>query len=427
MADVFDHSIRSYASREYGAEFNVVFVQVLDGSTKKLAEEKRLAEELNDKIRNLYALYHGNYFSSWIEFVTNIGVREALRNVVDKDLRPSILNLYRVSRARGLKRSEIESTDGVMRIQYEFGVKSKLLRTSLEEYSLDFWRSGKNESAFWDDRWKGQGDKRGFAKDFLTSPEGLSDFLALLFFKLFHLHMACVAPRSRKTNSVDWFYKPLLTVIGNCARSAESFNCYPLAPLALRIYTSLALMDLEGTGGFNGLINPRDPMLPDCLNVDVLSSMKTCVEEAKAILRDNRESLELFDVESVDNPDCLIEDIALLAWDVASSRCDPFMLGGWGNIQRLTNMSDGVQRSLLKGFDYFSSRWEDDCKSLVSKRGDTKRSRIPEPYFLDENGSGSTAEIGELRLKFLLRIKTLKRYFEVTQDLLCEGLKEYQS
>lgn len=185
---------------------------------------------------------------------------------------------------------------------------------------------------------KRYGEKtRHHVRDLLLEAAGEWNVLTLLFVKLLHAHMAWLVPQMREQRQ-SLYYRPLLRHLHLCAERAGSEDAHPLADTAAGVLQTLHRMNLLIASGKDYPLHPEnlDPKaahLPDSLHMDSAMWVNESVSEVKGIFKwmDEVSAHETTQgAWTVLTP--WVDDVANLAWELASARIDPFSLGALGMV-----------------------------------------------------------------------------------------------
>lgn len=167
----------------------------------------------------------------------------------------------------------------------------------------------------------------------LKEDAGEWNILTLLFLKLLHCHLAWILPANSVTEPrKNLYYRAVLRHLRLCTIRGDTGQSYPLASTAAGLLQTLTKVSLLISGdGYpshgQSALDPRHPRLPDSLHIDSFISASACIEEVKQIFKwmDGQNSGDGWN-----NMLSWVDDVAMLAWDVASARTDPFALGALG-------------------------------------------------------------------------------------------------
>ena len=253
-------------------------------------------------------------------------------------------------------------------------------------------------------------ETKAHVRDLLRQPAGEWSVFALFFNKLLHAHMAWLAPSIRQQRQVR-YYRPVLQHLQRCALQAGTPDAHPLAETAAGVWDGMRRMNalLYWREDPDPLfpkhpdpLDPRDPQLPDCLHMDSGMWVDECLGEMAQILA-------WMDAEAEGGEDSasgadpwlsllpLAEEVATLAWEMASYRTDPFAMGGLGfdksfaSRQRLNGYCEDWQavirgiraRVRQLGGDTLTESQAKDLQSLPAR-------------FLNSLPEGAVREPGEL-------------------------------
>ena len=279
-----------------------------------------------------------------------------------------------------------------------------------------------------------------YVKELLEQPAGEWNVLTLLFIKLLHTHMAWLAPKRIQDKRQMQYYRPILHQLRLCALQAGTPQAHPLAETAVGIWQNLRRVDLlMSTGQRNDLLfpehkedslDPTDDKLPDCLHMGSPLWVTECVTEVKQILR------------WMDEPGGgsewtalvpWVDDVADLAWEMASARTDPFAMGG-------LYMAGGNQHKTEQIFKRFNNGWQESVrgfKALADKlNGATLTERqcaslrqLPSRFRTDEKMPNAQIDLTIRAIEnWAERSAQLRLYYKTICVLLTShALNEYQS
>lgn len=147
--------------------------------------------------------------------------------------------------------------------------------------------------------------------------------------------MAWLAPQMREKRQV-MYYRPLFRQLRQCAEQAGARAPHPLADTAAGIMqnlcriNSLVYWEAKPDPMFmkhRDELNAQDELLPDSLHMDSSMWVDECVSEVKQIL------LWMDEQGGGNEWSALlpwVDDVANLAWEMASAHTDPFAMGGLG-------------------------------------------------------------------------------------------------
>lgn len=203
-------------------------------------------------------------------------------------------------------------------------------------------------------------------RELLLEDAGEWNVLTLLFVKLIHAHMAWLVPQMREQRQIR-YYRPLLRHLHLCAEQAGSQNAHPLADTAAGLLQTLHRMNLlVSSGKSNDPEYPKHPdeldptaePLPDSLHMDSAMWVNEAVSEVKAIFKwmDDEATNDGTKSAAWAALTPWVDDVANLAWEMASARTDPFSLGALEmvgdtkfNTVRLFTQHMGAWSEITKG------------------------------------------------------------------------------
>lgn len=200
----------------------------------------------------------------------------------------------------------------------------------------------------------------------LLEPAGEWSMLTLLFIKLLHAHMGWLAPEQIRPGRQEKFYRPLLRHLRLCAEKAGQSDAHQLAGTAAGVWQTLRHVNLLISSGYKthsqypdhqDPLDPRCDLLPESLHMDSAMGVKECLAEVKEILRwmdDNSGGGEWVAVTP------LVDEVAMLAWEMASVRTDPFAMAGLGIVS--TN-----QFKTRKTFTAYKTAWSEITRGVDAR------------------------------------------------------------
>ncbi|MCK6376487.1 MAG: hypothetical protein L6Q69_20665 [Zoogloea sp.] len=298
-------------------------------------------------------------------------------------------------------------------------------------------------------------ETRAHMRDLLQQPAGEWGVFALFFIKLLHAHMGWLAPSIRQQRQVR-YYRPVLQHLKRCAQQAGTPGAHPLAETAAGVWDGLRRMNAlfywrEDPDPLfpkhPDPLDPRDALLPDCLHMDSGMWVDECLGEMAQIL-------SWMDAEAEGGEDSawgadpwlsllpLAEEVATLAWEMASYRTDPFAMGGLG-ISEDTPFNTGHKfkrymedyQAVIKGV---RARVRQLQGGALTKKQSTSLGLLPDRFLLADGVARLEApsealvetdegQIDQLEI-WVERPAQLRLFFEsLSKMLVSYGLDQFQS
>jgi len=279
---------------------------------------------------------------------------EDFKALILEKLRPDLHNFYKAGRNQARAQSMLFAPP----FYPALGSKTQVVISGVE------WakRYGNKENL---ENANGEYTKQ-HVRDLLRQPAGEWSVLTLLFIKLLHAHMAWLVPQMREKRKIR-YYRPLLQHLHRCAEQAGTLEAHPLADTAAGLLQTMHRMNLlVSSGNVNDALYPDHPdnldptaeHLPDSLHMNSAMWVNEAVFEVKAIFK-------WMDVEAAKEGaqeawtalTPWVDDVANLAWELASARTDPFSLGGLG-------MVDDKNKFTKATFESYMGAWSEISKGI---------------------------------------------------------------
>ena len=350
-----------------------------------------------------------------------------LREMFTAKMRPDIINLYSGRSNNARKRPTLFAPP-----EYPVGDVSTEVNHVSEV-------DGTPSAANWVRRY-GQ-ETKVYIRDLLNEPAGEWNVLTLLFVKLLNAHMAWLVPKYVHADAKNLFYRPLIRQLRQCAMRVGESEAHPLAGTAAGILQTLPRLNLLLSSGKKTdkdfpehpkPLDPKNEWLPDSLHLDSPISIASCIVEVKAVFQwmDKDKTAGGNEWESLSS---WADDVAILAWEFASARTDPFSLGGFGLVNFSKNILTGEIIFYTKDLDFekYKNSWDETCKPIksilrkgVENYSQSKTNRIPLRLIklIAEKDRPEELE------RFILRNRELAQYYQLFKTLLTDyELNKFQS
>lgn len=302
-----------------------------DAGANWKASKEPLTARIDQTSRNLWQRVHTQsntgvlstaqialrVLDGWVAAVMVPNLRLQLRSLVQEKLHPDLLNLHHAGRNNARSQSLLFAPPHYPTV----GRQPPAVSGSLS----------------WTVRY-GEKTRRHVQELLLEEPAGEWNLLTLLFVKLLHTHMAWLAPAQIREERRAQYYRPLLRQLRLCAEQAGTPQAHPLADTAAGIWQNLRRVNLllstdkKNDRSFplhTDALDPTHDLLPDSLHMGSALWVTECVSEVKQILRwmdDQGGGSEWTALEP------WVDEVAALAWEMASARTDPFAMGGLGMV-----------------------------------------------------------------------------------------------
>lgn len=285
---------------------------------------------------------------------------------------------------------------------------------------------------------------RRHVQELLSAPAGEWNLLTLLFLKLLHTHLSWLAPSEIREERKKYYYRPLLRHLRLCAKQPRGPKAHPLADTAAGIWQNLRrvkkLLHDKNEPLFpehSDALDPTNDLLPDSLHMGSILWVNECVSEVKQILRWMDEQVGGNEWEELVS---WVDDVANLAWEMASARTDPFAIGGLGLVGDNSFMTAQI-------FKRFTEDWLANVKGVkacvyllhgnqLKKKQVTSLKQLPSRFksaFVSDEAPGTQESIAQINhtiraLEWGERAGQLRLFYQTTCDLLISyGLTRFQT